>query len=125
MHLSHLPHIVVVSYGTSQLLHFTLPTISTEIITASQPLIPHLILLIGLSGLGGLSFLLSAASDILSLSTANIYISYTLMCRAYSVHLSALYSLWNLFRGNITSKCPKEHTNRSLQERDGMSFEIV
>lgn len=94
---------LLVRYGLPHALLLK-PSLTTpsDILNFIRPTLPPLLFLTGLFSLLGLSFLISLASDFLSLSLAHIYIAYSLLCSAYSIHLRALYSLWNLFRGSTT-----------------------
>lgn len=72
---------------------------SPGVIEYARHLLPSLVFIAGLSGMGGLSFLLSALSDMLAIASLNLYVGYLVMDKIYVIQLSALYSLWNLFRG--------------------------
>lgn len=64
-----------------------------------EPLEPLLVTLAAMSGLFGASMLIAASSDILSVMTTHIDWIHTAFMRLYNVMLSALSSLFKLFRG--------------------------
>lgn len=70
-----------------------------DVLTRSEEHFPTAVFLLGLSGRLGLTFTLSFCSDILSLLTIHIYISYLATTMAFSRVLVTVGSLWNLFRG--------------------------
>lgn len=61
--------------------------------------LPLIIYLMGLSGSTGLTMILSLSSDLLSLLTIHIYLSYLVATTACHRILLTAGSLWNLFRG--------------------------
>eukprot|EP00960_Hanusia_phi_P023961 706645-Hanusia_phi.AAC.1 len=60
---------------------------------------PWLLLVTGVSGVFGLSIMLSLMSDVLSLLTLHVYVFYSLSARWHGVQTRVLSSLWRLFRG--------------------------
>ena len=64
-----------------------------------QPLLPVILVCVAVSGAFGLTVMLSALSDLLSLAMLHIKLFYTLAARWHGVQTKALTSLWRLFRG--------------------------
>ncbi|CEG78349.1 hypothetical protein RMATCC62417_12972 [Rhizopus microsporus] len=60
---------------------------------------PQIIHAIGLSGIFGVTMLISLSSDFLAFMTLHIYCFYTVAARIFNWQLVILYSLFNLFRG--------------------------
>uniref|UniRef100_A0A6B2LDT9 Phosphatidylinositol N-acetylglucosaminyltransferase subunit Q n=1 Tax=Arcella intermedia TaxID=1963864 RepID=A0A6B2LDT9_9EUKA len=60
---------------------------------------PVIIKILSVFGFLGLSSILALTSDLISFLTMHIYWLYTAMSKAFSLQLSALSSLWLLFRG--------------------------
>lgn len=54
---------------------------------------------IGISGVLGASTIFALAADTISIMTLHVYWFYMTTARIFQVHLSVLYSLFNLFRG--------------------------
>ncbi|KAG8827019.1 phosphatidylinositol N-acetylglucosaminyltransferase subunit gpi1 [Serendipita sp. 401] len=77
----------------------TLTTIWSRLLRPLGPHFPHLVYFLGISGWSGLTMILSLSSDMVSLLTIHIYLSYlaaTTVCRRIIITAG---SLWNLFRG--------------------------
>lgn len=60
---------------------------------------PQIIHAIGLSGIFGVTMLISLSSDFLAFMTLHIYCFYMVAARIFNWQLVILYSLFNLFRG--------------------------
>ncbi|KAL6061538.1 pig-Q [Balamuthia mandrillaris] len=69
------------------------------VMRAAVPLIPMLLKGVALSGLFGLSMMISFVLDILSLLHIHIFYCYTVSVRCYAFQFHILSSLWKLFRG--------------------------
>ena len=65
----------------------------------AQPHLPAVLRALALSGLGGLTVMLSLAADLLSVATLHIAVFYALAARWHGVQTRVLGSLWRLFRG--------------------------
>lgn len=64
-----------------------------------KPVTPQIIHIIGLSGIFGVSMIISLLSDLLALMTLHVYCFYMVAARIFNWQLIILYSLFNLFRG--------------------------
>ena len=64
-----------------------------------KPLTPQIIHVIGLSGIFGVSMIISMLSDLLAFMTLHVYCFYMVAARIFNWQLMILYSLFNLFRG--------------------------
>ncbi|CDH55509.1 n-acetylglucosaminyl transferase component gpi1 [Lichtheimia corymbifera JMRC:FSU:9682] len=64
-----------------------------------KPLTPQIIHVIGLSGIFGVSMIISLLSDLLAFMTLHVYCFYMVAARIFNWQLMILYSLFNLFRG--------------------------
>ncbi|KAI8973580.1 N-acetylglucosaminyl transferase component-domain-containing protein [Mycotypha africana] len=71
-------------------------TVSTEMI---EPLTPRIIYTIGLSGIFGITMIISLSSDFLAFMTLHVYCFYMVAARIFNWQLLILSSLFNLFRG--------------------------
>jgi phosphatidylinositol N-acetylglucosaminyltransferase subunit Q len=58
---------------------------------------------IGLTGRLGMTMILSLLSDLLSVLTGHLYLSYLIATVIFSRQLSVAHSLWNLFRGKTSA----------------------
>ncbi|KLO14228.1 Gpi1-domain-containing protein [Schizopora paradoxa] len=63
-----------------------------------EPRIESLIILVSVFGPFGLTMLLSVISDLLTITTFHLIVSYHIMCVIHRVMLTTANSLWNLFR---------------------------
>ena len=82
--------------------------------------LPTIVYIIGIFGMGGLTMILSLSSDLLSLLTIHIYVSYLAATTACRRILLTAGSLWNLFRGTfcaLTLKILPTHTRFELGKR--------
>jgi phosphatidylinositol N-acetylglucosaminyltransferase subunit Q len=70
-----------------------------HVLASARPYLPALVRLLGWTGVGGLTLLLSFLSDALSLLTAHLYAAYLACTFVFAQMLSVAGSLWNLFRG--------------------------
>jgi hypothetical protein len=68
-------------------------------LTASKPYFPFALLCCSVASRLGATMALSLASDALSLATFHLYLFYLGMTSIYRWHLSVLFSLFNVFRG--------------------------
>ncbi|KAG1471322.1 hypothetical protein G6F56_002191 [Rhizopus delemar] len=66
---------------------------------AVEPYTPQIIHAIGLSGVFGVTMLISLSSDFLACMTLHVYCFYMVAARIFNWQLNILYSLFNLFRG--------------------------
>lgn len=66
---------------------------------ALQPLLPHIVRLIGVSSFAGASLPISLFSDLVSILTVHIYAFYIASARIYNWQLTIIVSLFHLFRG--------------------------
>ena len=66
---------------------------------AIKPFTPQIIHIIGLSGIFGVSMIISLLSDFLAFMTLHVYCFYMVAARIFNWQLITLYSLFNLFRG--------------------------
>ncbi|GAM83162.1 hypothetical protein ANO11243_011480 [Dothideomycetidae sp. 11243] len=66
---------------------------------ALQPLLPHIVRLIGFSSFAGASLPISLFSDLVSILTVHIYAFYIASARIYNWQLTIIVSLFHLFRG--------------------------
>jgi hypothetical protein len=66
-----------------------------------MPYSPALVYIIGSLGGLGLTAILSAASDLLAIVTFHLYIIYLLATLIFSWHMEVIYSLFNVFRGEL------------------------
>ncbi|KAI8638825.1 N-acetylglucosaminyl transferase component-domain-containing protein [Parasitella parasitica] len=64
-----------------------------------QPFTPQIIHLIGLSGIFGVTMIISLSSDFLAFMTLHVYCFYMVAARIFNWQLVILSSLFNLFRG--------------------------
>eukprot|EP00898_Chlorokybus_atmophyticus_P000456 jgi/Chlat1/1410/Chrsp12S02058 len=69
------------------------------VIASLAPLLPFALLFLALTGLLGVSVMLSLVSDATSILTMHVTVLYTVYARVYALQLRALASLWLLFRG--------------------------
>lgn len=67
--------------------------------TSSSSLVPRAILLLSLGSYLGGSMFLSVMQDLIGLSTLHLTVISWIMRQIYRWEVSAMYSLWNLFRG--------------------------
>jgi hypothetical protein len=82
------------------MLWLTLITFSIIAIwTSSSSLVPRAILLLSLGSYLGGSMFLSVMQDLIGLSTLHLTVISWIMRQIYRWEVSAMYSLWNLFRG--------------------------
>ena len=65
------------------------------------PYFPVMLRIIGLMGRLGMTMILSLLSDLLSVLTGHLYMSYLVATVVFSRQLSVAHSLWNLFRGKV------------------------
>ncbi|KAF8526851.1 N-acetylglucosaminyl transferase component-domain-containing protein, partial [Hysterangium stoloniferum] len=63
------------------------------------PYLPLILRIIGIMGRTGMTMVLSLFSDLLSILTGHLYLSYLLATIIFSRLLTVTHSLWNLFRG--------------------------
>lgn len=66
---------------------------------ALQPVLPHIVRIIGFSSFAGASLPISLFSDLVSLLTVHIYAFYIASARIYNWQLTIIVSLFHLFRG--------------------------
>ncbi|KAG1155316.1 hypothetical protein G6F37_008650 [Rhizopus arrhizus] len=66
---------------------------------AVEPYTPQIIHAIGLSGVFGVTMIISLSSDFLAFMTLHVYCFYMVAARIFNWQLNILYSLFNLFRG--------------------------
>ncbi|KAG2226616.1 hypothetical protein INT45_005102, partial [Circinella minor] len=71
----------------------------TGCMQAIKPFTPQIIHIIGLSGIFGVSMIISLLSDFLAFMTLHVYCFYMVAARIFNWQLITLYSLFNLFRG--------------------------
>lgn len=71
----------------------------SDILVRIEPRIEGLIILVSLFGPFGLTMLLSVISDLLTITTFHLIVSYHVICAIHRVMLTTANSLWNLFRG--------------------------
>lgn len=64
-----------------------------------EPYTPQIIHIIGISGIFGVSMVISLFSDLLAFMTLHVYCFYMVAARIFNWQLIILYSLFNLFRG--------------------------
>lgn len=76
----------------------------TDILEFVEPHLPAVIYFIGLVGWSGLTMSLSLVSDLLSFLTLHLYLCYLIATAIFSNQLSTAGSLWNLFRGEYSSR---------------------
>lgn len=69
-----------------------------------KPLTPQIIHVIGLSGIFGVSMIISMLSDLLAFMTLHVYCFYMVAARIFNWQLMILYSLFNLFRGKWSNE---------------------
>ena len=69
------------------------------------PHFPVILRVIGNMGRFGMTMILSLLSDLLSVLTAHLYLSYLIATAMFSRQLSIAHSLWNLFRGKVLGCC--------------------
>lgn len=69
------------------------------------PYFPAMLRVIGLMGRLGMTMILSLLSDLLSVLTGHLYLSYLIATVVFSRLLNVAHSLWNLFRGKIITCC--------------------
>jgi phosphatidylinositol glycan class Q protein len=67
--------------------------------TSSSSLVPRAILLLSLGSYLGGSMFLSVMQDLIGLSALHLTVISWIMRQIYRWEVSAMYSLWNLFRG--------------------------
>lgn len=72
---------------------------SEECVGSLQPLLPHVIYVIGFASFAGATMPISMFSDLLSLFTVHIYCFYTASARIFHWQLTIIMSLFHLFRG--------------------------
>jgi phosphatidylinositol glycan class Q protein len=68
-----------------------------------RPTLPIIVKVIGMSGIFGVSMIISLSSDLLAFMTLHVYWFYMVAARIFNWQFTILYSLFNLFRGNYTS----------------------
>ncbi|KAI0049683.1 glycosyltransferase family 8 protein [Auriscalpium vulgare] len=68
-------------------------------IRALAPYFPNIVYVLGLSGIGGLTMIVSLFLDMFKALTLHVFLSYLMLTRLFSYQMAALSSLWNLFRG--------------------------
>ena len=66
---------------------------------ALQPLLPHIVRMIGVSSFAGASLPIALFSDLVSILTVHIYAFYVASARIYNWQLTIIVSLFHLFRG--------------------------
>ncbi|KAG0170356.1 phosphatidylinositol N-acetylglucosaminyltransferase subunit gpi1 [Apophysomyces sp. BC1015] len=71
----------------------------TGCVQAIQPFTPQIIHMIGVSGMFGVSMIISLSSDFLAFMTLHVYCFYMVAARIFNWQLVILFSLFNLFRG--------------------------
>jgi phosphatidylinositol glycan class Q protein len=71
-------------------------TVCTQVV---EPYTPQIIHIIGLSGVFGVTMVISLLSDFLAFLTLHVYCFYMVAARIFNWQLVILYSLFNLFRG--------------------------
>jgi len=69
-----------------------------HILIRMEPRIESFIVLVSLFGPFGLTMLLSVVSDLLTITTFHLIVSYHVVCAIHRVMLMTANSLWNLFR---------------------------
>ncbi|KAI7861319.1 N-acetylglucosaminyl transferase component-domain-containing protein [Spinellus fusiger] len=71
----------------------------TECMQIIEPHTPQIVYIIGVSGVFGVSMIISLSSDVLAFMTLHVYCFYMVAARIFNWQLLILYSLFNLFRG--------------------------
>jgi phosphatidylinositol N-acetylglucosaminyltransferase subunit Q len=71
-----------------------------------MPYFPHMVYAVGLTGPLGMTLIISMASDLLSILTSSIYVSYFCAAGIFSLQLTMAGSLFNLFRGDVEAHYP-------------------
>lgn len=64
-----------------------------------RPTMPLIVKAIGMSGIFGVSMIISLSSDLLAFMTLHVYWFYMVAARIFNWQFTILYSLFNLFRG--------------------------
>lgn len=82
---------------------------SEAVLSMLLPYFPSIVYAVGLSGLLGMTMIISVTSDILSIVTLSIYVSYLCAAYIFSLQLIMAGSLFNLFRGEVGSSQPQSH----------------
>jgi phosphatidylinositol glycan class Q protein len=72
-----------------------------DILRLLSPHFPIIVYMTGLSGYGGLTVPLSLSLDIFGALTLHVSLSYLVLKKVLSYQMSALRSLFNLFRGTV------------------------
>jgi phosphatidylinositol N-acetylglucosaminyltransferase subunit Q len=88
-----LPYVFIVLVGNSSSLK---PTGGLDLFA---PHFPAILRVLGITGRFGMTMILSLLSDLLSMLTGHLYLSYLIATMIFSRQLSIAHSLWNLFRG--------------------------
>lgn len=71
-----------------------------------QPTTPLILQAIGMSGVFGVSMIISLSSDLLAFMTLHVYWFYMVAARIFNWQFTILYSLFNLFRGKAVLGFP-------------------
>lgn len=72
--------------------------IHPDVLIRIESRIENFIVLVSLFGPFGLTMLLSVLSDLLTITTFHLIVSYKIACVIHGAMLTAANSLWNLFR---------------------------
>ncbi|SCV69293.1 BQ2448_2313 [Microbotryum intermedium] len=70
-----------------------------QIIAPLTVFMPELVYLVGASGYGGTTLFLSVTSDVLSLLTLHLFVSYIFATSLFRWHIALLRAVFNIFRG--------------------------
>lgn len=97
-------------------------TFRSDILRSLSPYFPIIVYLTGLSGYGGLTVPLSLFLDIFSALTLHVSLSHLVLKNALSYQISALRSLFNLFRGTGESALRAVDSHGLPRQENGTMF---
>jgi hypothetical protein len=101
-----------------------------DILRSLSPYFPTIVYLTGLSGYGGLTVPLSLIWDVFSALTLHVSLSHLMLKNALSYQISALRSLFNLFRGTVenqpfTRLAHTDYRNRETVQCSASAYRLM
>jgi phosphatidylinositol glycan class Q protein len=68
----------------------------------AEPALPYIVIAVSIASSFGATFFCCIVSDILHIATAHLRFAELLVAQVYRWEMANLYSLWNLFRGELS-----------------------
>jgi hypothetical protein len=81
---------------------------STVCMRGAEPALPYIVIAVSIASSFGATFFCCIISDILHIATAHLRFAEMLVAQVYRWEMANLYSLWNLFRGELPAWIPSK-----------------